>query len=421
MSKQTGSIDLKVAKELGDIATDTAQYFWFSTGGSDNGAHITEIDRTEFQNNPSGGNLLATSNGIAVRDGLTTTAEFGETVRIGREEDGYTTIYLDAGNNGAGITDVYKIIMPNGMVASDVITDDTNVTPYATVYKYCDPPYVVGSIGEITATKKTLGFISVTVAEMSSIPSGYEFSVHLRQEETRSDMGTVFVVPAFTFTKNGTSQTKTKAFVGYATVYGVTGTYTIAYNGTNSFNIKIEAQKTDTSKTETVSIDQVTVNHLSYIRPSVVLPIHRYNGDIYLNSNNFGGIFLGLDVDGNAGETMPATTGWDADLFNCIYYLGWYNDVMFGLTISESSITIDTSDDWSTNRKTIYATTVPQRAYRLISWTCSDTSVASLDIGANHDYATVISVAVGTCNVVATFEYDGVTYQRTCAVTVVSA
>lgn len=49
----------------------TSQYFWHEQTGAEAGAHITEIPQEEFEANPSGGNLLATSNGIAVRDGLT--------------------------------------------------------------------------------------------------------------------------------------------------------------------------------------------------------------------------------------------------------------------------------------------------------------------------------------------------------------
>ena len=65
------------AESARQIATDTAQYFWTSSGGSDNGAHVTDIDRETFEANPSGGNTLITSNGMAVRDGLTEVATFG--------------------------------------------------------------------------------------------------------------------------------------------------------------------------------------------------------------------------------------------------------------------------------------------------------------------------------------------------------
>lgn len=61
------------------IAGDTNQYFWFTGSGSDTGAHITETPQEQFLADPEngGGNLLARSNGVAIRDGLTELATFG--------------------------------------------------------------------------------------------------------------------------------------------------------------------------------------------------------------------------------------------------------------------------------------------------------------------------------------------------------
>lgn len=63
------------------IAGNTNQYFWTTETGTDTGAHITEVPQEEWndstsQNYHTGGNLLARSNGIAVRDGLTEMASF---------------------------------------------------------------------------------------------------------------------------------------------------------------------------------------------------------------------------------------------------------------------------------------------------------------------------------------------------------
>lgn len=61
------------------IVTDnTNQHFWFTGEGTDTGVHITEVEREVFLDNPAygGGNLLARSNGVAVRDGLTELASF---------------------------------------------------------------------------------------------------------------------------------------------------------------------------------------------------------------------------------------------------------------------------------------------------------------------------------------------------------
>lgn len=61
------------------IAEDTNQYFWHTETGTDTGAHITEIPMEDFLDDPDngGGNLLARTNGIAIRDGLREMATFG--------------------------------------------------------------------------------------------------------------------------------------------------------------------------------------------------------------------------------------------------------------------------------------------------------------------------------------------------------
>lgn len=69
----------EVADSAQKIAGNTNQYFWHTEEGSDTGAHITELPQEEFLDDPDngGGNLLARSNGIAIRNGLTELATFG--------------------------------------------------------------------------------------------------------------------------------------------------------------------------------------------------------------------------------------------------------------------------------------------------------------------------------------------------------
>ena len=79
----------KTAESAARIATSTAQYFWVSTGGNDNGAHITAIPQEEFEADPQngGGNTLLTSNGVAIRDGLTELASFAsDGIKIDKAE-----------------------------------------------------------------------------------------------------------------------------------------------------------------------------------------------------------------------------------------------------------------------------------------------------------------------------------------------
>lgn len=60
------------------IASDTEQHFWTTETGTDTGSHISEKTQDAFLADPQNGgaNLLARSNGVAIRDGLTELASF---------------------------------------------------------------------------------------------------------------------------------------------------------------------------------------------------------------------------------------------------------------------------------------------------------------------------------------------------------
>jgi phage minor structural protein len=84
------------------IAGDENQYFWFNGTGTDTGAHVTQVDRDTWQADPTmgGGNLLARSNGIAIRDGLdemlTATTQGVQIRAEGREGIKVTTSAMSA-------------------------------------------------------------------------------------------------------------------------------------------------------------------------------------------------------------------------------------------------------------------------------------------------------------------------------------
>ena len=88
-----------IAQQAIQIAGDTAQHFWFTETGVDTGAHITEVTQDVFENAPTGPNLLARSNGIAVRDGLTELATFGTQIVLG---NGASFMMID--QTGFGVT-----------------------------------------------------------------------------------------------------------------------------------------------------------------------------------------------------------------------------------------------------------------------------------------------------------------------------
>ena len=94
------------------IAGNTAQYFWHTEAGTDTGVHITEIPQDEFLADPEngGGNLLARSNGVAVRDGLTELAQFSaDGVVINR--DGLPAFEVSATGTSEAVTSVTTKLM----------------------------------------------------------------------------------------------------------------------------------------------------------------------------------------------------------------------------------------------------------------------------------------------------------------------
>ena len=78
----------------------TGQYLWFVGDGDDAGLHITSEPKDDFLDNPTGGNLLARSGGLIMRDGLTEKAKFGvDEVTVG--ETGSVHVSIDP--NGLSI------------------------------------------------------------------------------------------------------------------------------------------------------------------------------------------------------------------------------------------------------------------------------------------------------------------------------
>ena len=126
MIKAEDNITLISNKETHDIASDTAQFFWVDETGTDTGAHITEVTKEEFLADPSGGNLLARSNGLAVRDGLEELATFSaDGVQIGKSNGLYASLGTTSFSFGK-IGD--SIFSARAGTVTDTLTGDGSTT-----------------------------------------------------------------------------------------------------------------------------------------------------------------------------------------------------------------------------------------------------------------------------------------------------
>ena len=109
---------LRIAKEGGD----EAQFFWHVETGTDTGAHITEIPREDFLQNPDGGNILVRSNGLVLRDALV------ELAKIIRDEYGDVEIALGLSGGAQVLIDStgVALIDENGNVITQIANGITS-------------------------------------------------------------------------------------------------------------------------------------------------------------------------------------------------------------------------------------------------------------------------------------------------------
>lgn len=102
-----------IANQAYQVAGNTQQHFWFTSTGADTGAHITEKTQDDFLQDPTngGGNLLARSNGIAIRDGMIELATLQQSGLFIKSYDQFNQLVnlgvlgYGPGNNGSGGTD----------------------------------------------------------------------------------------------------------------------------------------------------------------------------------------------------------------------------------------------------------------------------------------------------------------------------
>lgn len=145
----SGMVSAKTeAKKAKTIASNTNQYFWFVGTGTDTGAHITEVPQEDWNdstspNYHSGGNLLARSNGIAVRDGLTELSSFGSNgTNIGRTD----SCHLEITPNSMTLLDAEG----RRQMTANLLNDQN--TGLAVINYTVRDPYIDGTTTTFTTT-----------------------------------------------------------------------------------------------------------------------------------------------------------------------------------------------------------------------------------------------------------------------------
>lgn len=218
-----------VATEAHKIAGNTDQYFWHVTSGEDTGAHLTEIPQDQFLADPEngGGNLLARTNGIAIRDGLTELAQFGTTVVLGHESGSHAEI----SPNGMSIYN------ENPSLCLDVGASETTVeVPITTTYS--GGAYIVRSDSntDLTMSNKSWNKIptDTTGTTLNRIQIKYEIRATNRAEtQAYTITGNKWLTEANSYTASVTRE---------FTSDGVSRTLTVTYNKqTKTFSATVNA------------------------------------------------------------------------------------------------------------------------------------------------------------------------------------
>ncbi len=160
----------EVAETASRIAGNTNQYFWHTQEGTDTGAHITEIPQEEFLADPAngGGNLLARSNGIAIRDGLTELSSFGASgAQLGKEDTAHILL-TNAGMTGVSsdstetfrisvgdYTGTAKITESSGIIENK--NTDKKILPQFVYTPNADPVDLTNILIDVTVVATSLG------------------------------------------------------------------------------------------------------------------------------------------------------------------------------------------------------------------------------------------------------------------------
>ena len=400
MATTTGSLDLS---SLNGLRDDLTQYFWFESNSSATygaGVHVTLSPKPSFMSNPTGQNILMNTDGISIRNGVlpmmvldndsldfnivdttqgiyANVATFGGITRIGRGETGYSRILIDPSSDNDDLINTFEVLTPDDISAFSQKVDKTRTVDMEKSRFYSSDLYNLGNTyAQTTPTSLTKTF---TINDINDVPNGTTIYITFQTVTRFYGTGMYYITPPTVYDTSllsivkGTSSTSTittTQCVGEETTSGLsqgfTNTINIVYNGGMQLIVTSTIQKV-TSDNNSYNIDFMYISRIRYMFSDLLMPICVQSGDALLCDNEMGQTFVGLNVDSNASATTNATSGDDMELFNTIRTLGWYSDVMGGVTISPTSATIGNTNYASGSTVQLTAKSVPNDLE--ITWT----------------------------------------------------
>lgn len=292
------------AVEAKQKAETTEQYFWSDASG----AHITEIPKDTFEQNPSGSNLLATSTGIAVRDGSTDLATFGASgAQVGKSEESKVTIVpsgIDMYGYDASAETPQQLLCHIGYASGNAETG-TAIKPY----------YSFGS------RRGAIGNWSVAEG-VDTVASGYASHAEgswLYQTQTGSDP------MKYTTASGGASHaegygTTASGKGSHAEGSGTTASGSYSHAEGDGCTASGYASHASGEGTEAQGVDQTAIGAWNVVDANdTYLLIIGNGGDKYEKSNAFvvdwdgivrtkGDIYVGCNADSTGGRNISGNT-----------------------------------------------------------------------------------------------------------------
>lgn len=311
-----------VLNDIQEAGTTATSYLTDISGG---GVYVHSSDTPSSSSAENAKGVKITDHIDIIRNGESV-AEFGETARIGKDENGYSRLTIDPYFHD-GVNNIFSIkASQSGMdysVNAHELVFDENVTRSDWRIRSFNAPYITGSIGsessplnqrpnplsDYSTYKKMLGNTTFIINEISNIADGTNFDVLCRAifgykigNNTHYFTGISSSSGVFTKSTSSTPQTHdyntslSGTLLEIKTGFYEKDMYFQYVPSTNSFTINFGVVLGESSVTSTCWIERVEIYGLNVYESGVLVPIHRLHGKVEIEGNitNYGSSDLKL-------------------------------------------------------------------------------------------------------------------------------